>query len=128
MFIFHFFFQFSNSALYTVISRNNLIISGNGIITQNDVRAYSEYSIITNIVIQEGIEEIGREAFSECINLKYIEIPSTVLSLYGNSFLRCRMLSVINVSKDNPNYSSDNQFALYNKDQTKHINNQNFNY
>jgi hypothetical protein len=57
------------------------------------------------IIIPEGVIVIEREAFNGCSLLKSIDIPSTVTEIRC-SLSQCESLSVINVSKDNKEYSS----------------------
>lgn len=62
--------------------------------------------------------EIGENAFSGCVSLKQLYIPSSVVILDGGGiFTGCTSLTEINVDENNPNYSSD-LGILYNKEKT----------
>lgn len=52
---------------------------------------------IIQIIISEGIEKIGSQAFSNCINLEEISLPSTLVSLGSNSLMNCRSLTYLNI-------------------------------
>ncbi len=54
----------------------------------------------------------------ENTTLRTLTIPDTVTSVYGSAFSLCPNLDTINVSSDNPYYSSDSDGILYNKDHT----------
>lgn len=55
------------------IEKNGLILSGDGKIVTGGV----DYSI-TNVVIPEGVEEIGENAFSYCCKIEMVTFPSTL--------------------------------------------------
>ena len=44
---------------------------------------------LTNLVIPEGVTEIGDEVFKECSNLKSITIPNSLTSIGNDSFCEC---------------------------------------
>ena len=44
-------------------------------------RAFAGCEYLTNVVIEEGVETIEKNAFSTCIRLESINIPSTVVSI-----------------------------------------------
>lgn len=49
-------------------------------------------SQITSIVIEDGVKEIGNEAFDSCKSLKSIEIPSSVMSIGFDAFNGCKYI------------------------------------
>ena len=77
-------------------------------------------SNITEYSIPEGVTTFGSGTFGTCINLEKIVIPASVESINGNPFNTMKKLSYIEVSEDNPKYSSD-EGAIYNKDKTELI-------
>lgn len=54
-------------------------------------------SLITNIVIGEGITSIGRDSFPDCDNLEYVKLPSTLTKINQSAFYHCDKLSAIRV-------------------------------
>ena len=71
----------------------------------------------SNIVIEEGTKTLADDLFLSQANLISVEIPSSVTNINENAFAGCGNLQSINVSPENPNYSSVNGI-LYNKNQT----------
>ena len=53
-------------------------------------------SYAKQVNIEDGLKEIGHQAFYECLNLKSITIPSTVTKIGRYSFNECSNLSEIN--------------------------------
>lgn len=47
---------------------------------------------LSSVVLHEGLAEIGKNAFADCISLKSIEIPSTVTEIGSGAFSGCRSL------------------------------------
>jgi hypothetical protein len=73
---------------------------------------------VNKIIIPENVRTIGN-IFSDCPNLKSIEIPSTVVEIKNPRlmFISNDNLESINVSMENKNYSSENG-VLLNKDKS----------
>lgn len=42
---------------------------------------------VTEIVIPQGVTTIGETAFEDCFNLSVIELPDTLTTIEGGSFL-----------------------------------------
>ena len=113
-----------NSVIATwTASNKTLTISGNG-----KMKDFQPIPIATgfnkiyerdieNIVIEEGVENLGDNALLRCDNLKRISISSTVSHIGEISFLVCSKLEEINVNEKNQNYSSS-AGVLFNKDKT----------
>ncbi len=59
-----------------------------------------------NVVIEEGVEEIGEEAFYYNDQLKSITIPRSVKKIGSNAFAKCTSLKSVTISK-NCNVASD---------------------
>lgn len=62
-------------------------------------------SLVTDVTISEGIEKIG-SAFSDCQNLTYVSIPSSVTTIEMMMFWECRGLENIDVDPNNNAYTS----------------------
>ena len=107
-----FFIQRSKSIVqYSWIS-NSLTISGDGAVTRSGVLSDGDYTTLQEVVIKEGITEIGEIAFQGCNSLISVAIPASVTKIDQSTFTRCKSLKIINVSTDNKNYMSDGQYAL----------------
>ncbi len=79
--------------------------------------AFQRCNSLTSIQFPESVSKIENGAFYGCDALTSVYIGKNV-ELEGNPFASCKSLTSIAVSKDNPNYSSDNN-VLYNKDKTE---------
>ena len=53
-----------------------------------------------NIVIPEGIETIGEDAFKDCYLLQRIELPSSIKSIEAGAFQRCLSLKEVIIKGD----------------------------
>lgn len=80
--------------------------------------AFAYCDSLESIVIPEGVETIGDQAFYGCIGLKTVSIPKSVTSLESDCFYYCISLESITVDSENPNYSSDEYGALFDKNKT----------
>lgn len=69
------------------------------------------YKAIEKVTIQEGVTEIGYEAFSNCKNLKYIEMPKSVIKIDNHAFESCSSLINIELSD---NISTIGSYAFCN--------------
>ena len=72
-------------------------------------------SRLSSIDLQDGVQEIGSYAFSECSNLKTLTIPASVTSIAHTTFVdKCIYLTEIVVDTKNTKYASY-LGMLYNK-------------
>ena len=80
-----------------------LTISGKGAMTEwvnSDSAPWKTYSnTINKVVIQPGVTCIGRNAFSECKNLRSITIPEGVTRIGLAAFFGCSSLTSITIPK-----------------------------
>ncbi len=78
-----------------------LTISGSGAMTDyessSDVPWYSYRDSITKVVIENGVTNIGDDAFRFCNSLKSITIPDSVTSIGSYAFYSCDSLASINI-------------------------------
>ena len=64
----------------------------NGLVIENDVLIHAEGS---DIVIPNGVKEIGKKAFSENKKLMSISIPDSVIKINDEAFFRCGSLTEV---------------------------------
>lgn len=111
-------------------------------VTEIGTDAFYECSFLENINFPYGLEKIYDGAFCACTDLKSITIPESVVEIYGlafwncdslesvyipksvvskgiiSAFRSCDSLQFITVDSENPNYSSDENGVVFNKDKT----------
>ncbi|MBR5479140.1 MAG: leucine-rich repeat protein [Clostridia bacterium] len=73
---------------------------------------------LKQVVLENGMTEIGKEAFKGCVSLEELNIPRTVTKIGEFAFMECPVSIV--VEDWNENYSSLDGI-LYNKDKTNLI-------
>ena len=84
-------------------------LSGNGILTisgTGEMTNYTESSLpwvsfanqIYAVVVSDGTTSIGNYAFSNCNNILYLNIPTSVKNIGSNAFDGCSKLAVVNYS------------------------------
>ena len=84
---------------------------------------FENCSSLTSIIIPDSVETILSEPFKGCSSLKYIYLGKGVKSfsnspnIHPNPFKYCDNLETIDVSPDNPYFSSTNG-VLFNKEET----------
>lgn len=76
---------------------------------------------IEKITLPESLEVIDNTAFANCRGLEEINIPKNVKTIGICAFTGCTSLESITVSEGNPNYSSDDRGALFDKAKTELI-------
>ena len=59
--------------------------------------AFKDKTLITSVVIPEGVGIIDNNAFSGCTNLESVTIPSTVNTLGGTAFYQCKNLKTVTI-------------------------------
>lgn len=70
-----------------------------------------------DVVIPDGVKEIGWRAFIRCTNLRSVTLPDSVTGIDNEDFSGCTSLTAIDVEVGNNNYTSVNG-VLFNKDKT----------
>lgn len=58
---------------------------------------FNECSTLTELIIPENIEDIGRQAFSGCKNLAELNLPSKLLYIRYQAFRGCEKITVISI-------------------------------
>lgn len=76
----------------TLINKVAGITSGDTIYFSNDGRIYTK-----NIILPEGLTEIGSHAFYRCVNLESVKIPYGVKKIGDHTFSYCESLTSINI-------------------------------
>jgi len=66
---------------------------------------------ITNVVIEEGVENIGQYAFSGCNSLENINIPNSVENIGEGAFFLCDSLKKINIPSAVKNIGSSSFYG-----------------
>ena len=103
-------------AFYKCSSLKSITISSG--ITTLSASMFSGCISLSNVIIPHNITEIKSEAFYNCSSLTSITIPKEVLIIGSGAFNLCENLKCINVESDNPNYLSDSDGVMYNKDKS----------
>ena len=70
---------------------------GNNRVVEIEKRAFYKNTAIKKVVISEGIEIIGDNAFSGCNNLKEVVIPESIRIIEDKAFSGCKNLIRINI-------------------------------
>lgn len=92
---------------------NSLLFMPNGrqggrtIHLPSGIRAVSDKAVYNDICVQElildeGFEEIGVSAFSQCFSLVYLDLPATVKTLKNNAFKGNNALSTVIIRATTP--------------------------
>ena len=82
------------NATYTITSDGTLTINGTGAITGS----WDNYkSFITKVIINDGITEIGRNAFYNFSTLESVSLPGSIKKLNSFSFNYCVQLKTVNL-------------------------------
>lgn len=83
-----------DNVIATLNEDGTLVISGNGKMQQ--VLNWEECrSDIVSIEVQNGISNIGKNAFVNCENLEDVKIAESVTEIEDNAFANCRKLDTV---------------------------------
>ena len=86
---------------YMLISDGTLLLIGEGRTynyhSKKTAPWYEMRDIITNVVIGEGIEQIGEQLFRGCTNLSQVTLPQSLLVIGKNAFISCVNLDIITI-------------------------------
>ena len=92
------------------------VIIGDGI-TNIGANAFSSCIRLTNVSIPDSVTKIGAYAFYECSRLENLRLAAGIRDIDSNSLQKCTALQKIDVSEENPYYTSI-EGILYSKDLT----------
>ena len=73
---------------------------------------------LTSISLPEGLRSIDNEAFAYCSGLTSVTIPASAENIGPGAFFGCSKLEAIRVAEGNPNYYSNENGVLFNKEKT----------
>ena len=82
------------NATYKLYGNGLLEISGTGAIA---MKAFEDRNDIVNVVVGDGITEIGRLSFISCDNMTSVVLPDSVTIIDGRAFEDCISLASINI-------------------------------
>ena len=77
---------------------------------------YVDGKPLTEVVIPEGTKTLKKFAFYGCTSLERITIPASVTTIESFALHGCTALTNICVAEDNPNYYTDEQGVLFDKE------------
>ena len=116
-----------------------LSISGNGVIPNYSMLEFPPWhdlkNIIKNVVIVEGVTEIGNYAFWQCLELTDVSIPQSLVTIGEGAFLEAGLKSLTvngatltNIGSHSFSYCSDLTSVSMPDVSVKHIGNSAFSY
>lgn len=76
----------ANDSVFTEYKGNDIVYSVPEEITRIEEKAFSSCVSLETIIIPSTLREIGAGAFSECKSLKNIKIPDSVIEIKDNTF------------------------------------------
>lgn len=85
-------------------------------VTDIGIASFTGCKELESISFGEGLISIGMGAFSGCDKLNIVNLPASVEFIDSNAFARCSMLTEIQISDDNQNYTCIDG-VLYTKSQ-----------
>ena len=87
--------------------KNVVITSGEGF----DNRAFYHCDSLTNVIIPNGVTNIGEDVFADCTSLTSVTIPNGVISIGEDAFYNCTSLTRITIPNSVASIGED---AFYN--------------
>ena len=74
-----------------------------------------------DIVINEGVTQIGNWAFKDCSNITSVSIPSTVTEIKSKAFENCKALKTININMTEEEWNKVTKGSNWNTNVTANI-------
>ena len=73
---------------------------------------YSEEPGVTEVIVPEGVTEIGETAFQNCNTITSVVLPDSVKSISENAFVSCRVLTSITIPESVTSFGTF--YSIYN--------------
>lgn len=94
-------FEFSNGVITKYIGKGGNVvipsnINGEAVVEIGD-DAFSGCMEVTNVIIPTGVTQIGNWAFSNCYNLKSIKMPEGIIGIGWYAFCECTSLESVTI-------------------------------
>ncbi len=105
-----------NCAFYGIDDLTQVVIGEN--VTTINENAFKDCKNLANVTLGDKVVHIGPSAFSNTA-LQSISIPASVKTFEPSAVSNCKALKTITVDTNNPNYSSDSNGVMFNKDKTE---------
>jgi hypothetical protein len=91
----------SGETTVTLTDDGTLRVSGKGGMENYDSIHYAPWrhavSLITGLVIENGVTSIGNYAFAQCTSLTFVTIPDGVITIGERAFYHCRNLTSVTI-------------------------------
>ena len=94
------------------VSGSDLTVTGLG------DQVFFQSQVITSVTIPNTVTSIGNATFYQCSSLTSVSIPASVTTMGFDTFTGSPLLTAITVDPSNPNFSSDVNGVLFDKNQT----------
>lgn len=104
-----------DNVIWTLYDDGELVISGEG---KTEKITHLEQEKVKNLIIEDGITELGEGAFAFFDYMEMVFISDTVEVIDDNAFNSCHNIISFIVSDNNQNFSNDEYGVLFNKDKT----------
>lgn len=104
---------FNTSGLVNITLPKSLTIIGNNAFTGSKVvsvtipgsvktiseRCFSKCNELKEVIVEDGVEEIKLNAFSECQALETVKLPDSINKMEERVFEKCTSLTIVNIPK-----------------------------
>lgn len=96
------------------LRKKGLMIENDGPIKYEQYPWHKYREQIERVVIEEGCTEIGVDAFRDCVNLSFVQLPNTLEMIISRAFQNCGSLTFLELP-DSVSYIGENAFWKCNK-------------
>lgn len=90
-----------SSVSITVFENNTAVVSGSGKVMADAYSVIENYTF-EKLTVENGVTEIGTNAFMDNESLKYLSLPSTIASVKSQAFKGCTALNRVIIHKEKP--------------------------